>query len=191
MKPKTRPKATKQLGSLERMATESVSGRPRRGPPNRMNDLSYTEWMKFQKSFFRHVSLEETIEKNIAFFTKSTWADGSKSRNLILGGRGLGTDPGYGGRIIESVQSINSIKDLLSIIDALAQKGNRYDFIVVNALELVRSSVIDGSGRRIARISSTFPPQRSCTSSTRGCGDPDPVGVGNFTSAFWGVSHWP
>ena len=35
----------------------------RGGPPNRMNDLVYRDWMKFQKSFFRFASDQALIEE--------------------------------------------------------------------------------------------------------------------------------
>lgn len=57
----------------------------RGGPPNRMNDLSYSDWMKFQKSFFRYTSDQALIEECIHFFTKERWESGSHSQSLIVG----------------------------------------------------------------------------------------------------------
>ena len=49
----------------------------RGGPPNRMNDLAYRDWMKFQKSFFRFSSDQAFIEECVHFFTKAVWGDGA------------------------------------------------------------------------------------------------------------------
>lgn len=57
----------------------------RGGPPNRMNDLVYRDWMKFQKSFFRYTSDQALINECIYFFTKAVWADETPSRILIIG----------------------------------------------------------------------------------------------------------
>ena len=44
-----------QLDLIADESTQAHDSEPRRGgPPNRMNDLPYRDWMKFQKSFFRH-----------------------------------------------------------------------------------------------------------------------------------------
>ena len=57
----------------------------RRGPPNRMNDLVYRDWMKFQKSFFRYSSDQALVEDCIYFFTKAVWDNGLPSRVLVVG----------------------------------------------------------------------------------------------------------
>src|ERR1039458_4691212 len=57
----------------------------RGGPPNRMNDLVYRDWMKFQKSFFRYTSDQPLVEECIYFFTKALWDDQTPSRTLIIG----------------------------------------------------------------------------------------------------------
>lgn len=65
---------------------ENEPAEPRRGgPPNRMNDLSYTDWMKFQKSFFRWEGDQRLLSESIAFFTKAVWPDGRPSVSLVLG----------------------------------------------------------------------------------------------------------
>jgi hypothetical protein len=61
------------------------SRRQRSGPPNRLNDLTYTEWMKFQKSFFRYVDWPKHLSQFITFFTEETWEDGRHSAILLLG----------------------------------------------------------------------------------------------------------
>lgn len=55
------------------------------GPPNRMNDLAYRDWMKYQKSFFRFAGTQNLVDQAILFFTKSVWEDGTKSRSLVVG----------------------------------------------------------------------------------------------------------
>ena len=57
----------------------------RPGPPNRMNDLPYREWMKFQKIFFWYDTFQFLVEESIYFFTKSIWPNGEPSRSLIFG----------------------------------------------------------------------------------------------------------
>ena len=69
-------------GELKRDEHHETS---RRGPPNRMNDLSYTEWMKFQKSFFWCKNDLKLIQDCVQFFTKARWADSTPSRSLVLG----------------------------------------------------------------------------------------------------------
>ena len=54
------------------------------GPPNRMNDLPYKEWMKFQKSFYKIIPIQNLITQFIEFFTKEYWETGHPSRSLIL-----------------------------------------------------------------------------------------------------------
>src|SRR3989442_14086322 len=81
-------------GATDLPVADSAGGSIRRGPPNRMNDLPYREWMKFQKSFFRHTTDQALVEQFIYFFTKSVWPSGAASRSLILGVKGF--DPASG-----------------------------------------------------------------------------------------------
>ena len=57
----------------------------RRGPPNRMNDLVYRDWMKFQKSFFWYKTDAHLYREFIQFFTKEILPGSGPSRSLILG----------------------------------------------------------------------------------------------------------
>ena len=107
----------------------------RRGPPNRMNDLSYKEWMRFQKSFFRHTSFSDLIQECVHFFTKGIWPDGNSSRSLIVGFE----DPPYIGtpRQVENL-SANSIDEIQQV---LHKKSGKYDFIFVNLYSCLRTEM--------------------------------------------------
>ena len=45
----------------------------KKGPPNRINDLNYSTWMKYQKSFFRWTDVQTYVEASILFFTKESF----------------------------------------------------------------------------------------------------------------------
>lgn len=107
------------------------------GPPNRMNDLSYTDWMKFQKSFFRYTSHEQLVKECIEFFTKSIWDDGLPSQSLIIGfpkSETIIPKP----RIISSVPLTNK-NDLETIIISEINESKKYDFVMINLLGLIQS----------------------------------------------------
>lgn len=70
---------------LNTALTDDSAKVSRGGPPNRMNDLVYRDWMKFQKSFFRYTGDQDFIEEHIYFFTKSVWDNGAVSRSLVVG----------------------------------------------------------------------------------------------------------
>ena len=76
------------VGTLqEEFKLDGISRREgkRRGPPNRMNDLVYRDWMKFQKSFFWHKTDADLYREFIQFFTKEILPGNVPSRSLILG----------------------------------------------------------------------------------------------------------
>lgn len=108
----------------------------RRGPPNRMNDLNYKTWMKFQKSFFWYKSWHTLVTKCIHFFTKSTWDDGTISRSLIIGADDFDDSQIAQPRVVEahSVRNWDALFESLNNVAA----GSNYDFILVDLRELVR-----------------------------------------------------
>ena len=57
----------------------------KKGPPNRINDLNYSTWMKYQKSFFRWSDVKTYVEGSILFFTKEFPRDTEASSTLIVG----------------------------------------------------------------------------------------------------------
>src|SRR5687768_8991780 len=101
----------------------------RSGPPNRMNDLAYKDWMKFQKSFFRFTTTQSLVEECIYFFTKSTWNDGRVSTSLILGATDFDSSSISSPRIIETPASEPS-EYQHELIQA-SEAGKIYDFILI------------------------------------------------------------
>ena len=75
--------------SLFKQNDDTASKRKRRGPPNRMNDLDYSTWMKYQKSFFQWTNLKSFAVEATYFFTKAQWPDGSNGRILFIGEKEL------------------------------------------------------------------------------------------------------
>jgi DNA modification methylase len=127
------------------VSSESEKSKPKRGgPPNRMNDLVYRDWMKFQKSFFRYESVGLLLERNIEFFTKRVWPDGTSSRVLILGFPDF--DPSKDGvdRAIEHVPSASSVNEA---IDTLRRQTDKYDFVFIDLTSEFRSPKLVGKER--------------------------------------------
>jgi len=108
----------------------SVTTLKRNGPPNRMNDLSYRDWMKFQKSFFRFTGWPQFVDDSVSFFTKELWPDGAVSKSLVLGFPPP-TEQLMGSRSIE----LNATSDLEAITADLRQRcggQQKFDFILLN-----------------------------------------------------------
>jgi hypothetical protein len=103
-----------------------------KGPPNRMNDLPYREWMKFQKSFFRHQSDNLLIKECVEFFTKAVWPDGTPSRSLVLDFDDFDPKPLSHPRIIESKYGFNSVTELTADLERRATEETKFDFVFVN-----------------------------------------------------------
>jgi DNA modification methylase len=57
----------------------------KKGPPNRINDLNYSTWMKYQKSFFRWADVQTYVEASILFFTKEFPRQLENSLTLVCG----------------------------------------------------------------------------------------------------------
>lgn len=119
--------------SVEYTNRPSPETSTRRGPPNRMNDLSYKEWMRFQKSFFRHTSFRNLVQESVHFFTKAIWPDGNPSRSLIVGFE----DSPY----IAAPRQVENLgaSSLDGIGQIFREKSGRYDFIFVNLIRFLRS----------------------------------------------------
>ncbi|MBI4332453.1 MAG: DNA modification methylase [Chloroflexi bacterium] len=99
-----------------------------------MNDLSYTDWMKFQKSFFRYQSSTQLARECIEFFTKARWPDGSPSSTLVVGWDYCGQDSP---RIIDSYPVIYSMAQLIKTLETLKEAGRKYDFILIDLRNLI------------------------------------------------------
>ena len=114
----------------------------RRGPPNRMNDLVYRDWMKFQKSFFWYTSDTSLYSEFIRFFTKEILPCGSASRSLVRGrfvqdtleikdNRRIDVGTPWNGGKIQTVSKATSTS---------SKAKHEYNFIMVD----LRDSLTDG-----------------------------------------------
>ncbi|MGD0002845.1 MAG: site-specific DNA-methyltransferase [Anaerolineaceae bacterium] len=102
------------------------------GPPNRMNDLVYRDWMKFQKSFFRYTTDQNLVEENIYFFTKAIWPDGLPSKCLIIGFDNFDKNKIAEPRIVDCI----SAKSFDDIVNSLV-KTREMDFIFIDLRWLI------------------------------------------------------
>lgn len=136
----------------------------RNGPPNRMNDLSYREWMKFQKSFFRFAGWGAFVQECILFFTKETWPDSKISQVLIFG------DPPpeptcLGKREITSFPLLSADAILEQLRDLNAQ-GKKFDFIFTNLCSIDSVEKLDRflliSDHWFRLLRSLLVPERYC-----------------------------
>jgi len=120
--------------SSEEEAHRADGAKPKRpGPPNRMNDLPYREWMKFQKSFFRHESWDRLISECVHFFTKSVWSDGTPSRSLLVGFEEAGQPEISGRREVEWYRDgSRSTSRLIQKLRSRADSAEVYDFVLVD-----------------------------------------------------------
>lgn len=107
----------------------------RRGPPNRMNDLPYKDWMKFQKSFFRSSGDEQLVGECVRFFTKAEWPDGLPSRSLLVGFEDLNADS----LLLERAVDVVSLPVKLAELSTRVPVDHRgaYDFILMDLRERV------------------------------------------------------
>jgi DNA modification methylase len=112
------------------------------GPENRMNDLSYTEWMKYQKSFFWLSNNDEVFTKSITFFTKEVWKDNIYSNSLIVGLKCIEPNSLNDRRLIDYLNNVNSIDEILIEFDRRLSSRKNYDFILID----LRQILIDTAG---------------------------------------------
>ena len=119
-----------QLTLLE-TNSELKKKRKGKGPPNRMNDLPYREWMKFQKSFFRYKSLQVLVEECIYFFTKARWEENQPSRSLIIA-KNFDASVISAPRVLDTHNEAKSQKDIIEFLHNAEKSNSKYDFIMVD-----------------------------------------------------------
>ena len=94
----------------------------KKGPPNRINDLNYSTWMKYQKSFFRWTDVQTYVDASIQFFTKELPREGEFSQTLVVGFDDYKPSEDIGSREMIRIPAIagkNSIEDMRSkVIDS-------------------------------------------------------------------------
>lgn len=167
----------------------------RKGPPNRMNDLSYTDWMKFQKSFFKFTSAQKLIEECILFFTKSVWKDGNPSFSLVVGSDYLNTNALLPPRVVHEYSNLNTIHEIVSTLQQVASLGKRYDFVLVDLRQYIKNSrtlssfLSNYSDKVFRELKGILAPDKYCailvnTESTNGAGFPLPWAVAD-SSRSW------
>jgi len=91
----------------------------RKGPPNRINDLDYSTWMKYQKSFFRWSGVQSYVVASILFFTKENPRGLESSQTLIVGFEEYESGLALGSRIIKRADAftgLDSVIDIASIV---------------------------------------------------------------------------
>jgi DNA methylase len=74
-----------KLFEVESEEPDDTEVTKRKGPPNRINDLNYSKWMKYQKSFFRWTNVSDYVEASILFFTKEFPRDNEVSKTFVCG----------------------------------------------------------------------------------------------------------
>jgi hypothetical protein len=116
----------------EKAEPELASERQRGGPPNRMNDLPYRDWMKFQKSFFRHASDCALIRECIEFFTKATWPGGSNSRSLVIGFEHSSWPSILAPRHVEFLKTTANASSVAHELKLKAKAGELFDFVIID-----------------------------------------------------------
>ncbi len=112
--------------------------RKRPGPPNRMNDLVYRDWMKFQKSFFRYSSDQSIIEECVYFFTKAVWDDGSPSRTLVVGVDKFSQSAVPAPRVVTHVCGHKSFEAVTDTIRSKTSTVGAHDFVLVDLRGLIK-----------------------------------------------------
>lgn len=122
----------KQSAFIEEQDQSSVETTKRRGPPNRMNDMKYSDWMKFQKSFFRYDSTQALVEECIFFFTKAVWPDGKPSRSLVVGFEDFRADSISAPRLVRAHNSCHSFEGVVTVLEGLARSEQPYDVLLVD-----------------------------------------------------------
>ncbi|WP_102029164.1 DNA methyltransferase [Salirhabdus sp. Marseille-P4669] len=104
----------------------------RSGPPNRMNDLNYSTWMKFQKSFFRFESIQTLIEEYVHFFTKATWPEGDHSNTLIIGFDQFNVSEIQAPRNLVHYNNVSEMSEVLDALKKESEKLNYYDLVLID-----------------------------------------------------------
>ncbi len=134
-------KSENQLFIKKFEQTESSFQKKKGGPQNRINDLNYSTWMKFQKSFFRYTGTSDIVNSSIAFFTKEIWPDTKiNSKTWLLGFNDVTPDASLGKRTIVRNDKIESLSELCEILDKCDAESS-IDFIIID----LRHLVVDGT----------------------------------------------
>jgi DNA modification methylase len=113
----------------------------RKGPPNRMNDLPYKEWMKFQKSFFWLDDHKNLVDQFINFFTKSVWEDGEPSRTAIINSNICESESNFGAREIHIFNTKN-ISELIDLLKQFVATKKKFDFILIDLRGILKGNRI-------------------------------------------------
>jgi DNA modification methylase len=145
--------------------TKPVNENKRSGPPNRMNDLAYRDWMKFQKSFFRFRDWKPFVEECVAFFTKEQWPDRQISKSLIMGFSPPSKES-LGERSIE-VSDAHGPDAIVKDLVRRSAAGEKFDFVLINLISRGRSDAFDISGKA---QTSLFESIRNVLAYARYCG---------------------
>lgn len=124
--------------SLDSVVDRQEKRKKRPGPPNRMNDLVYRDWMKFQKSFFRYSSDQSLIEEMIYFFTKSIWDDGAPSRVLVIGADTFRQSRVAPPRVVAHTYGQTSCEQAVDILHRETEDDHAHDFVLVDLRQLIR-----------------------------------------------------
>ncbi len=160
-----------------------VRAAKRPGPPNRMNDLPYRDWMKFQKSFFWYTSSQSLVEECVRFFTKAVWPDGQSSRSLIVGVEDFDAEAIPAPREVESFGGLGSLEELVHAVLDVRRAARLYDFALVDLRPYIKdrreqaSFLTDHSGDFFSALRQLLVPQRYCgvLVGTEGGGDGFPL----------------
>lgn len=110
------------------------------GPENRINDLSYTEWMKFQKSFFWISDDQTEFEKSVRFFTKEVWPDDRISDILVLGLDGVNPNLLGDRRLVDYHEKFGDLTELIEHVKLIVQGCKKFDFIIIDLRKLLNST---------------------------------------------------
>lgn len=167
--------------------SDTQTGGKRRGPPNRLNDLAYRDWMKFQKSFFRFDTWTRVVDECIQFFTKRVWPDGRPSSILIVGfDDAVSTLTVHRG--VEHIPA-SQLSDIERALAARRKDGALFDFVMVDlrvALDAAatRDAAITRLGGHVFReMRALLRDEMYCSVVVAG----QTVGGGGFPTA-WAVS---
>ncbi|AKG05317.1 DNA modification methylase [Salimicrobium jeotgali] len=123
--------STKSVSTEEKSLIQEEKPK-RKGPPNRMNDLDYSTWMKFQKSFFNFETTQKLAEEHIYFFTKALWEGEISSRTLFIGLDNFQKDEIPSPRIIESYNSQENLEAINEILKEKVIAENKYDYVLID-----------------------------------------------------------
>ncbi len=141
-----------------------LPGEKRPGPPNRMNDLPYRDWMKFQKSFFRFQGWQTVVDECINFFTKEHWQDGTKSTSLIVGFEPQRSK--IGNRTV-LVRAVAALDEIVRELHEHASSQTKFDFALINLTTVVNAATFADFMRCSNEFFSNL---RSIVAESRYCG---------------------